>query len=302
MLVLEGRPYPGNRTQPGRSELDPIMELDLPIGEGLSLRIADTRLGDKDYSTSRLQKGFRIADQGQELAEEAVGFGVPVVRRGLQTIFPGALQLSSERKEGVWEVTALFTLNLEERIARSSSESIQSGPFYLLKNTLAALIRRFPPVRGVLTALSSGLRRIFGWVTTYEDSGFRTQVRMSYALDPQFGTLQVTADTSSLVDPAITEVVLMNEQGARPFDCYQDPAGAILRGKKIGCWDEVTSSEGTFVSSHHRIAFRLPQVPGSKLFRGRELVGDRLAWSGFGYTFPPGRESFTYTVRIEKLP
>lgn len=277
------------------------MEYDLPIGQGLSLRIADTLRQDQKYPTSRLQKGFRIVDQGQELADEAVGFGVPVVRRGLQTIFPGEVELSSKRKEGVWELNALFTLNLEERIARSKSGTIRPQWFYLLKNSLAELIRRFPVVRGVLTALSSGLRRLFGWVTTYEDSGFSTQIRMSYLLDPQAGTLQVTADTAGLTDPPITEIVMMNEQGARPFDSYRAPGGAVLRGKEIGCWDEVTSGEGMFISSHYRIAFRLPQVSGAKLFRGRELVGNRLAWSGFGYTFPPGQESFSYTMRIERL-
>lgn len=277
------------------------MELDIPFGEGLSLRIADTLPGERDYPTSGLQKGFRIVHQGQELADEAVGFGVPVVRRGLQTIFPGRVELSSESKEGIWEVSALFTLNLEERIAGSNSRSIRPRLFYLLKNSLAELIRRFPGVRGVLTAVSSGLRRLFGWVTAYEDSGFSTQIRMTYRLDPHAGTLQVTAETAGLVDPSITEVVMMNEQGARPFDSYRDLPGEILRGKKIGCWDEVAAPEGMFLSSHHRIAFRLPQVPGAKLFRGRELVGNRLAWSGFGYTFPPGRESFSYTVTLERL-
>ena len=278
------------------------MEYDLHIREGLSLRIADSLRGEKEYPTFRLQKGFRIVDHGQELADEAVGFGVPVLRRGLQTIFPGEVELGCARKEGGWEVTALFTLNLEEKIARSDSKTIRPRWFYLLKNSLAELIRRFPALRGVLTALSSGFRRMFGWVTTYEDSGFSTKIRMTYLLDTHTGTLHVAADTSGLVDPHITEVVMMNEQGARPFDGYQDTDGAFLQGKAIGCWDEVSSDEGMFLSSRHRIAFQLPQVSGAKLFRGRELVGNRLAWSGFGYTFPPGRDSFSYTVRIENLP
>src|SRR5574339_242486 len=30
--------------------------------------------------------------------------------------------------------------------------------------------------------------------------------------------------------------------------------------------------------------------------------GSRLAWAGFGYSFPPTTRKFSYTVRIEKLP
>jgi len=278
------------------------MELDLPLAEELSLRIADAIEQDQHYPTSRLQKGFRLVDRGQDLADEAVGFGLPVVRRGLQTLFPGAVELSQKRKEGLWEVTALFTINLEEKVARSRSGDIQSRWFYLLKNFLAELIRRLPAVRGVLTACSSLLRRLFGWVTTYEDSGNCLKIRMTTTLDPQAGLLHVTADTEGLIGAQVTEVVIMNEQGARAFDRYQDAGGAFLQGKEIGCWDEVTADEAMFISPRHRIAFRLAQVPGTKLFRGRELVGNRLAWSGFGYTFPPGLGVFRYTLRIEKLP
>ena len=134
------------------------MEYDLHIREGLSLRIADSLRGEKGYPTFRLQKGFRIVDHGQELADEAVGFGVPVLRRGLQTIFPGEVELGCAGKEGEWEVTALFTLNLEEKIARSDSKTIRPRWFYLLKNSLAELIRRFP-------ALPRGADRLVQWIS-----------------------------------------------------------------------------------------------------------------------------------------
>jgi len=106
----------------------------------------------------------------------------------------------------------------------------------------------------------------------------------------------------SLPQDGITEVIVMNEQGAHYFDQYHDSTGASLAGKEIGCWDEVAASEAGFASSNQRVAFTLPRVPGAQLFRGRELVGSRLAWAGFGYSFPPAISRFNYSVKIEVLP
>ena len=41
---------------------------------------------------------------------------------------------------------------------------------YAVKDSLAALHRRSPALRGLLTATSTGLRRAFGWQTTYEET------------------------------------------------------------------------------------------------------------------------------------
>jgi len=48
-----------------------------------------------------------LVDHGQALAEEAVGFGVPVLKSGLQTIFPAAT-LSWEQSDGIWEISRAF--------------------------------------------------------------------------------------------------------------------------------------------------------------------------------------------------
>jgi hypothetical protein len=96
-------------------------------------------------------------------------------------------------------------------------------------------------------------------------------------------------------------VAVMNEQGARPFDCYRESNGISLRGMEIGTWDEVTAEEASFISTAHGLGFSLRQVPGARLYRGRELIGDRLAWSGFGYSIPPTVTRFTYDLRIGRV-
>jgi len=278
------------------------VEMTIPMPAGFSLKIGALTVSGKEYPTTHLQKGLILLHDGQELAEEGVGFGVPVLKQGIRTIFPGHIELAAQRRGSVWELTATFKLNLEEKIATPGRGSVKSKPLYIVKNSLAALIRRFPRLRGLLTAASNGLRRMLGWETTFEEAGFCTTVKMTYTVDSQTGKVDVEVDASDLPTDSITEVVVMNEQGAHHFDRYLDSGGTSLGGKEIGCWDEVTAEEASFISSAHRVAFTLERVKGARLFRGRELIGSRLAWSGFGYSFPPAVERFSYAVKIERVP
>jgi hypothetical protein len=278
------------------------MEINLPIFQDLSLTIADKPNERKVYPTSRLMRGFLMKYHGLDLAEEAVGFGLPVLKQGLQTIFAGNIELDFLHRNSTWVVTAIYSMNLVEKIARPGNASIKNKPLYAAKNYLAALIRQFPSMRAPLTGLSGALRGTFAWETTYEEAGFNTRVKTTYTMDDQKGVLTVEADLADASSGSITEAVMMNEQGAHSFDQYRDSSGTHLSGKKIGCWDEVTAEEASFASSTHQIAFTLPRVAGAHLFRGRELIGSRLAWAGFGYSYPPTVRGLRYTIRFERLP
>ncbi|HEX7619799.1 MAG TPA: hypothetical protein VF359_01215 [Anaerolineales bacterium] len=276
------------------------MEINIPLFHGISLKIGEPLSDRMDYPTVRLQRGFLLLDQGQDLAEEAVGFGVPVLKRGMQTIFPGDVALSWLQKGSTWEVTAQFKLNLLEKISRGGNETVGNKPFYAAKNFLSAIIRRFPFLRSQLTTLSNMLRQVFNWKTTYADGGISAGVQVNYIIEEKTGKTMVDVDVSHL--PAdITEVVVMNEQGAHAFDRYLDSSGNTLQGDEIGCWDEVNADEAGFESSSRQVAFRLGRVKGARLFRGRELIGSRLAWAGFGYSFPPSIQRLRYEMKIERV-
>jgi hypothetical protein len=282
------------------------MEVIIPLSDGLALKLAPGPSAGADYPTARLPRGLLLLHDGQELTEEGVGFGVPLLKRGIRTIFPGSLEYSATRRGARVEVSAAFKLNLEEKLARPGGGVVGSrGPagrgLYALKNFLAALIRRFTWLRGPLTAASNALRGLSGWQTAFEQSDFCAIVRLVYTIDSPAGLVKIRVDASGLPQAGISEIIVMNEQGARHFDQYRDSAGASLSGKEIGCWDEVTAQEASFICQRHRLAFSLHQVEGATLYRGRELIGSRLAWAGFGYSFPPGSEAYHYQVRIERL-
>jgi len=277
------------------------VELSVPLRDGLALRIADQPAGD-EYPTARLQKGLLLFHQGQDLAEEGVGFGVPIVKRGALTIFPGRMQLAELRDGPRRVITATFQMNLVERLAGAEGRGPSSTSFYAVRDLLAALHRRLPALRGFLTAASNAVRRRRGWATTFEETDTCATLAVSYTIDGDGARLRITVDAAGLSARGISEVVVMNELGARQFDQYLDSDGARLRGREIGTWSEVSAVRACFASSASRVAFCVRQVEVAKLYRGRELVGSRLAWSGFGYSFRPTRESFTYEVRIERAP
>jgi len=278
------------------------MKVSLPLYDGLSLKISGQSSGGEKYPTRRLQKGLLLLHESQDLAEEGVGFGVPILKRGVQTIFPGGAELAQRRKGAVREVEATFEMNLVERLARPGGGSLRSRSLYAAKDSLAALHRRSPPLRGALTATSIALRRTFGWVTTFEETGSHGTLKVTYTIHGKEGRVHIAVDMTDLPSEGITEVAVMSEQGARSFDRYRDSDGATLRGKQIGTWDEVTAATASFVSTIHGVAFSLRQVDGARLDRGRELIGARVAWSGFGYSLPPTLKTFAYDLTIEKVP
>lgn len=277
------------------------MSLVTPLFDGLSLMCGGAGDDAPGFATGRLARGLLLYDGGRVLAEEGVGFGVPILKRGLQTIFPGRLALAEHEAGGERTITAVFEMDLVERLGRAGARSLSSRPLYAAKNALAALHRRAPALRVSLTGVSSALRRTFGWETTFERTGQGATLTLTYTVG-RGGALTVLVDASALRPDAATEVVVMNEQGARAFDRYRDSDGRTLRGAAIGTWDEVAAERASFVCEARRVAFSLPQVEGARLYRGRELIGSRVAWAGFGYSFPPALGTITYELQIERLP
>ena len=175
------------------------MGIEIPLFQGLSLYIGGALPNRKAYSTASLQKGLLLFDQGQELAEEAVGFGVPVLKRELQTIFPGYATLTWLQHATLWNITARYRLDLVEGISRPGHSALGINYFYVAKNALAAIIRSRPFLRGPLTDFSSLLRRAFHLETVYTQAGFSTELQVLYSLDTETGQVGIDIDTAELL-------------------------------------------------------------------------------------------------------
>jgi hypothetical protein len=252
------------------------------------------------YPTGELQRGLVLLDHGRDLSEEGVGFGVPVLKRGVRTVFPGALELTEVAEGPDWQVTATYHLDLVDRLIATGGGVVRPRLVYAARDSLAAVHRRVPGLRRPLTATSNAVRRRLGWRTTFVRAGLVATVPVTYTVRGGEDVVTVAADLTGVPPDAVTEVVLMNELGAGHFDRYEDSSGARLTGAEIGSWDAVEAATASFVSSRRRLAFTLRRVPGARLLRGREAEADRLAWAGFGYVVRPGTPGLTYDVRIER--
>jgi len=112
------------------------MKIDLPLTDGIALQIASGLNGGTAYPSARIQKGLVLFCDGQDLSEEAVGFGVPILKRGLQSIFPGEVELYLPETSSPGKFKARYKLNLEEKIARSGDGTINNRLVYASKNIL----------------------------------------------------------------------------------------------------------------------------------------------------------------------
>ncbi len=278
------------------------MKLDFPLTQGFNLQIASGVQHATPYPTSRIQKGLVLHYAGEDLAEEAVGFGVPIVKRGLETIFPGEVDLYLHGGSTQTIVSARYKLNLEERISRNGNGSVRNRLVYASKNSLAAIIRGMPIMRIALTGTSNLLRSRLAITSKYEESGFATYAVMTYTIEAALGKVRVELVGGDYLSSDISEIILMNELGAHHFDQYQASDGTCQQGGEIGCWDPVDAPEAAFIDQAHKVSFGLAQVPGARLYRGRELIEPRLAWSGFGYSFSPALKPFHYEISFKKLP
>lgn len=275
------------------------------LPDGLEVRISDEsggarRTGVPAYPTLRLQRGLVLFDEGQDLSEEGVGFGVPVLKRGLQTVFPGGMELAVTADGPDWQVTAAYRLDLIERLVARRGGAVRPRLVYAARDSLAAVHRRVPALRRPLTALSNSVRRRLGWETAYAPSDLVATVPVTYTARAGDGVVTVDVDLTGVSADSVGEIVLMNELGAGEFDRYEDSSGASLSGAAVGTWNEVHAATAAFVSSRRGLRFTLARVPGARLMRGREAVAGRLAWAGFGYVLRPGAPHFAYEVRFER--
>ncbi len=253
------------------------------------LRIGVSR---SNYPTCRIQKGLLLSFGDIDLEEEGIGFGVPVLKFGYEAIFPGRASINSSTDEDK-TFTVDYDLNLAERTALKGRK-INSRTFYRLKEFLASLHRELPCLRKIITHVFGTTGQAIGTVTLFEEVPSFGIVRVLYTI--RSGNIHIRVDTSRVRKNCA--IILMNEQGANYFDKYHDTSGLSLKGDAIGTWDETFADEASFMDESHKLEFTLQKMSGARIFRGRELVSGRLAWSGLAYSITKNRTDFSYDIRI----
>jgi hypothetical protein len=245
------------------------------------------------YPTSRIQKGLVLLCDGQDLSEEGVGFGVPVLRNGREAVFPGSCVWKTELKGDDATIEAEYFMNLVGRMA-VGGRRIDCRTFYRAREWLASQYRRHPELRkGILygTELS---RMVMSMKDAFVEVPTVGSVKTVYSIMDD--SVRVDLDLRGV--PEGLELVVMNEQGANHFDSYKDSDELFLEKDAIGSWDEVFADRASFIDSKNGLYFALTRVEGARMMQGRELLSDRLAWTGLAYVVTPGTKRFSYTIQL----
>ena len=272
----------------------------LELDSGLSLRMVPRGRNPRDYPTGGIQKGMLLSVDGIDLAEEGVGFGLPILKQRYDTIFPGSVRITGAPGDGL--LTADFQMCMAERFAAEGRGPVRSRFVTIVKESLARIHRQVPPLRKPLSVLSAGLRTFLSLRTVFHVVESLGTIRVQYLLDRSAGRLDMKVDARGAARESCTELIVMNEQGAHHFHRYHDSQGQTLAGTEVGTWVEVQADQAGFIDRRHRVRFSLAQAPNARLFRGREVIPGRLAWTGFGYILKPTTEEFHCSVLVGRTP
>jgi len=281
------------------NNIPPRVRIEMPLG--ICVHIMDPEIEPGEYPSCRIQKGLVLVHENKDLSEEGIGLGVPVLKFGHETIFPGNACVSTKKNGDTSEVKIDYDMNLVERMVVKSSRRIESEAFYKIKECFSWLHRKYPQLRGILVRSSNSLRANFDIENRFEKIASTGIANVVNTINTKNGTIHVGVDLSNEDKEGCTEVNIMNELGANHFDSYHDSNGIFLKGDAIGTWDEIFADEASFIDSCDNVAFTLNAIKGSRMFRGRELVEGRLAWSGLAYRLPGDIINFSYDIRIGRF-
>ena len=143
---------------------------------GISLRIREPDKENQSYPSCRIQKGLLLFQGNKDLSEEGVGFGVPILKLGERTIFPGRGDIELKEHADHTQVMIDYDLNLSETIA-FKGRKIENRTIYGIKESLSRLHRKYPLSRKILTAGSNALRRSLDIQTGFEEG-------IAYSISP----------------------------------------------------------------------------------------------------------------------
>ena len=272
------------------------------LQNGLRLLFRKPGLEPWEYPSCRVQKGLIISSNSHELVEEGVGLGLPIIRFGQVVFFPGNASISTQQEGSRVINRVSYNLNLITRRSLRWGSTIDSPYCYRVDVFFSRLHRRNPALRGALTWASCPIKLLGGMNTSFREIDSAGLVSVIYDTDVAEGIIHTSINLTGLKRDGCTEIIIANEQGANHFDLYRDSNGVTLKGKEIGTWDETLARQPSLVDSRDGISFSINEVRGAQIFRGREVLTSRLAWSGLNYVLSGHTTDFSYNIKIGVAP
>ena len=140
---------------------------------------------------------------------------------------------------------------------------------------------------------------MMGLRNEYVESCSKGQIHVTYA--PSKGGLRINVDFENLVTEGLQALIIGNEQGGRLFTEYSDSSGGKLEGRQIEPWRSTSAEWATLRSPEFGVGFTLSRPDGWRIVRGREVVENRISWSGLNLVYDGIPTSKALEYRIETL-
>jgi hypothetical protein len=253
---------------------------------------------------SPIQKGLIISRTGGEadLCEEGLGFGTPILQYRKDFYFPGKAEVSQEgslHEGGFWK---RFEFNLVERhqtaegVINTFSWVKQRLYNRLYKNRIGRMLL------GILEAAGPNRRRgIVPSGSVFFNVKSKGRILVEYEVNPTNGDIIVSLDISEIEREGLQHIYISNELGGSHFVQYADSGGLRLIGDKIEGWDKINAEWALFYSPNKNVGFKVTIPEGIDAFRGREVIGTEIRWSGVIFMLPSYANSLKYRISIGPL-
>ena len=248
--------------------------------------------------TTPVQKGLLPSRTGHvlDLCEEGVGFGVPILQYRRDFFFPGTASVSEEGRVSGGSAWKKFTMDLIDR--RQGRLSTRIRMLSWAPQRIYNRVYKSNYGRRVLRLIESRLEPLR---PDYDPSVFfrvksRGSVLASYGIDEDAGIIDVTMDFSEVQRSGLQHIYVSNELGGNLFDVYTDSSGVVLQGEAIGAWDTICAAWAAIHSPTKKVGFRVEIPESVQAFRGREIIGLDICWSGIIFMMPPDTRHLRYRI------
>jgi hypothetical protein len=246
-----------------------------------------------------LQKGAHLVIGGVEVAEEGVGIGAPVClyRDGAHFSADAVTFLNPSKNRP--SAVKIYDMNaVEAKTFRGNT--IKRASF--IRRFLRILERAYRESRGPRFGQEIMLKLVsfVGLRNEYSRSTSKGQVSVTY--EPRERELRVTVDFEGLARDGLQAIMIGNEQGGRVFTEYGDSSGQRRDGRQIEAWKLASANWASLWSPKDNVGFKLKmESEGWRIVRGREVVENRISWSGLNLISERLPLSSTLTYRVEFL-
>jgi hypothetical protein len=263
------------------------------ISNSVALRVY-SNTDPQNMKIADLQKGLILLCNGIPVVGEGTGFGVPIVKYSDGTVFSGSSFLFFRICGDFVEIRKEFFMDLVTRDGFLNF-NVENPRIRTLFHYFNMVYQRHKRIAKYSLIVKHLLFKV-GVKSSFIRNLHRGVVVVTYVVDQN--RIKVKLNLSLLERNNLEKVFVLNEQGAHFFNTYSDSEGLRLIDEEIGAWRDVTAQAAKIVNEKNKIEFKLKNIEGAKLRRGREVMKDSLDWIGLDYELDPEYHHFEYDIEL----